>query len=50
MDEPTGPVRRFWRNYRRWIVIGLIVYAVGTLVLILMTRGPQSEPFIYQVF
>ncbi|MCC7040532.1 MAG: hypothetical protein IT516_09525 [Burkholderiales bacterium] len=50
MDEPTSPIRRFWRKYRRWIVIGLIVYAVGTLLLILMTRGPQSEPFIYQVF
>ena len=34
MDEPTSPVRRFWRKYRRWIVIGLIVYVVGTLLLI----------------
>ena len=48
--EPTSRIRQFWRKYRRWIVIGLIVYVVGTLVLILMTRGPQSEPFIYQVF
>jgi hypothetical protein len=48
--EPKNRIREFWRKYRRWIVIGLIVYVVGTLVLILMTRGPQSEPFIYQVF
>jgi len=48
--EPKSRIREFWRKYRRWIVIGLIVYVVGTLVLILMTRGPQSEPFIYQVF
>ena len=48
--EPKNRIREFWRKYRRWIVIGLIVYVVGTLVLILMTRGPQHEPFIYQVF
>lgn len=48
--EQESRIRQFWRKYRRWIVIGLIVYVVGTLVLILMTRGPQSEPFIYQVF
>ncbi len=48
--EPTSRIRQFWQKYRRWIVIGLIVYAVGTLVLILMTGGPQHEPFKYQVF
>jgi hypothetical protein len=48
--EQESRIRQIWRKYRRWIVIGLILYVVGTLVLILMTRGPQSEPFIYQVF
>ena len=48
--QPPSRIKQFWRKYRRWIVIGLIVYVVGTLVLILMTRGPQHEPFIYQVF
>lgn len=50
MEQPKSRIREFWRKYRRWIIIGLIVYVVGTLLLILMTRGPQSEPFIYQVF
>lgn len=48
--EQKSRIRQFWQKYRRWIVIGLIVYVVGTLLLILMTGGPQSEPFIYQVF
>jgi hypothetical protein len=42
--------KSFWSRYRRWIVIAVVVYVVVTLALIFLTRGPQSEPFIYQVF
>ncbi|MFO1316108.1 MAG: DUF5989 family protein [Burkholderiales bacterium] len=40
----------FWSRYRKWIIAALIVYVVVTLALVFLTRGPQSEPFIYQVF
>ena len=43
-------IKSFWSRYRRWIVIAVVVYVVVTLALIFLTRGPQSEPFIYQVF
>ena len=48
--ERKSAARNFWKKYRRWILVALIAYMVIMLVLILMTRGPQSEPFIYQVF
>jgi len=40
----------FWSRYKRWIVVALVVYVIVTLALVFLTRGPQSEPFIYQVF
>ena len=40
----------FWSRYKKWIVVALVVYVVVTLALVFLTRGPQSEPFIYQVF
>lgn len=42
--------KAFWSRYRKWILIALAVYVVATLVLIFLTRGPQSQPFVYQVF
>jgi hypothetical protein len=42
--------RGFWNKYKRWILIAILVYVAGTLLLILLTGGPQSEPFKYQVF
>jgi len=43
-------IATFWSRYKRWIIAALVVYIVLTLLLVFLTGGPQSEPFIYQVF
>lgn len=41
---------RNWKKYRKWILIGFVIYVMAMLALIFATSGPQTEPFKYQIF
>ncbi|MEM9553219.1 MAG: hypothetical protein AAGC60_03095 [Acidobacteriota bacterium] len=48
--QPTGGLRGFVRRWRRLMITVLIGWALLIALLALLTLGPQTEPFIYQVF
>lgn len=50
MERNSGTSKGFWKKYRKWMLLALGIYIIAIVVLILLTRGPQSEPFLYQVF
>lgn len=51
-DEPTNPAGKsgFWRRYRRYFLISLVVYLVLMGALLIFGSGPQNQPFRYQIF
>jgi hypothetical protein len=43
-------LKAFLKKYKRPILWVLVGYAIVMAVLILLAAGPQSEPFLYQLF
>lgn len=42
-------VRAFLVRHRRALIIATVVYLLAILALILLSQGPQNEPFLYQI-
>ena len=49
MTEPA-PKKTFWRRFRRWMIVIVLIYAALLLVLVALSYGPQNAPFLYQIF
>lgn len=43
-------VPSFWARHRMTILVLLGVYLLLMAVLLVLSAGPQNEPFMYQVF
>jgi hypothetical protein len=42
-------MKRFLQTYKWYIIVSLILFVVATVVLIVLSTGPQRGPFIYQI-
>ena len=40
----------FWKRYRRYFLISIVVYVLLMVFLLLFASGGQDEPFLYQIF
>jgi hypothetical protein len=49
-NRSQGKVRLWWRKYRRWVLLLLVLYGFIVVALIVLAGGPQREPFLYQIF
>ena len=43
-------LKAFLKRYKRPLMWLAFAYALVILILIVLASGPQSEPFIYQMF
>lgn len=42
-------MKRFILKYKWYLLVPLILFALTTALLIMLSSGPQSGPFIYQI-
>ena len=49
MSSPWQRAREFLVRHKRAFWIALVVYVVAIVLLIVLSRGPQTEPFLYQI-
>jgi len=40
----------FWRKYRWYLIVSVLVYAAVSMWLFWATDSPQNVPFEYQIF
>jgi hypothetical protein len=45
-----GFLANLWRNHKKTIIVGIIVYLVAMLAILLVSRGSSDLPFEYDVF
>jgi hypothetical protein len=45
-----GFLANLWRNHKKTIIVGIIVYLFVMLALLLVSRGSSDLPFEYDVF
>jgi cytochrome c-type biogenesis protein CcmE len=43
-------MKQFFKKHKKLILICLVLYALAMIALLMLSRGPQNEPFIYQVW
>lgn len=41
--------RDFFVRHKKGFLIALVIYIAAIVLLIVSTRGPQTEPFLYQI-
>jgi len=44
-----SPVVAFVARHKKAIAIALVIYLLGVALLVALSQGPQTEPFLYQV-
>jgi len=46
----TSKIKAWWKKYRILVMCLLAAYAIFMIALIVLSGGPQREPFLYQIF
>ena len=49
-DSSDSSHTSFWKRSRRYVAISLSIFVLLVLILVFLSRGPQNQAFLYQIF